>query len=86
MSSQERPCARLGVDVIKAKIILVKASNSWSRTRIQQLYDPEGMHDYSWTPFTSWGPIGVFVVDGAHYSIGHDEAGAPKLAALFDKL
>lgn len=72
--------------MIKAPITLVKAKNSWSRTRIQELYDPEGVADYSWSHFTSWGPVGVFVVDGAHYSLGHDEAGAPKLAKLFDCL
>jgi hypothetical protein len=53
--SQERPCARLGEDVLTCPINLIKAKDSWSRTRIQELYDPEGLADYSWSAFSSWG-------------------------------
>lgn len=84
--NKERPCARLGKDIIKAPISLFKAADSWSRTRIQELYDPAGLPDYSWSSFTSWGPVGVFIVPGAHYSIGNNEEGAPRMAVLFDQL
>ncbi|KAG1660592.1 hypothetical protein FOA52_003023 [Chlamydomonas sp. UWO 241] len=84
LTSPTRPCARPGVNCIAAPIVVIKVGDLWKHTRIQEVYDPAGAHNYSWGPFTRAGAPKVHIVEGTHYSMGYDASGAKQLALLMD--